>query len=163
MIMMKKHWFQSGSPWIWLTAGSVSLCLVMVLGLISLIGWQGLSYFWPSPVYQFTVKAEGHTSVLIGEVYDRQQVPMAQLIQAGKREYQTQSEETRYVIKVGNRELNGFDFVSVLHNDIVKQTLARNIAVIDRKAHGKLYGYPEYVLINRQQHPLSDRFNNGYH
>ena len=156
MIMMKKHWFKSGSPWIWLTAGSVSLCLVMVLGLISLIGWQGLSYFWPSPIYQFTVEAKGQTSQLIGEIYERQQIPTTQLIQAGKRTDLTQSEETRYVVKVGNRELNGFDFVSILQNDIQQQTIARNIVVIDRKSNGKLYGYPQYIMMNQQRHPLSE-------
>lgn len=41
-----KQWFNSGKPWIWLTAGSVSISLIAVLGLLILIGWRGLSFFW---------------------------------------------------------------------------------------------------------------------
>jgi phosphate transport system permease protein len=43
-------WFKSGTPWIWLNAGAVSVSLLMVLGLLLLITVRGLSYFWPSDV-----------------------------------------------------------------------------------------------------------------
>ena len=33
-----KKWFKSGSPWIWMTGGAVSLSLIAVLGLLALIG-----------------------------------------------------------------------------------------------------------------------------
>ena len=45
-------WFKSGAPWIWMTGGAVSLSLVAVLGLLLLIGWRGLVYFWPHPIYE---------------------------------------------------------------------------------------------------------------
>lgn len=37
-------WFKSGKPWIWLTAGSVSISLIAVIGLVLMIGWRGLSF-----------------------------------------------------------------------------------------------------------------------
>ena len=69
-------WFKSGSPWIWLTAGAVSLSLIAVLGLLLLIGWKGLSFFWPAPVYQFDVTLDGNKQVIIGEIYERQRIPV---------------------------------------------------------------------------------------
>ena len=32
-----RQWMTSGSPWVWFTAGAVSLSLVMVFGLLGLI------------------------------------------------------------------------------------------------------------------------------
>lgn len=40
------HWFKSGKPWIWLTAGAVSISLIAVIGLLLMIAWRGLSFFW---------------------------------------------------------------------------------------------------------------------
>ena len=33
-----RAWFRSGTPWIWLNAGAIALCLVMVVGVL---GWVG--------------------------------------------------------------------------------------------------------------------------
>lgn len=62
-----KRWIKSGSPWIWLTAGSVSISMIAVLGILLLIGWKGLSYFWPTPLQEW------HTidgKVIVGQLYD---------------------------------------------------------------------------------------------
>ena len=51
MSAMRNHfqqWMNSGSPWVWFTAGAVSLSLVMVFGLLGLIAGNGLGHFWPS-------------------------------------------------------------------------------------------------------------------
>lgn len=50
-----KKWFKSGSPWIWMTGGAVSLSLVAVIGLLMLIGWRGLVYFWPHTIYEWQI------------------------------------------------------------------------------------------------------------
>lgn len=54
-------WFKSGAPWIWMTGGAVSLSLVAVLGLLLLIGWRGLVYFWPHPIYRGSWKMPAAT------------------------------------------------------------------------------------------------------
>ena len=75
-----KDWFKTGSPWVWLSAGGVSLSLISVIGLLWLIASNGLSYFWPSQVHQFEMIDEhGKTSTVIGEIYDRERIPASQL------------------------------------------------------------------------------------
>ena len=70
-------WFKSGSPWIWMTSGAVSVCLIAVLGLLLLIAWRGLSYFWPADIYQWEIEDQNNVrSTIIGEVYDREEVPV---------------------------------------------------------------------------------------
>ena len=97
--MKIKHWIKSGSPWIWLTAGSVSISMITVLGILLLIGWKGLSYFWPTSLQEWKT-VEGN--VVIGQLYDVQKI----------HSNNTEKKE-RLVIKVGNRDVNGFDFISL--------------------------------------------------
>ncbi|MGR2768220.1 phosphate ABC transporter permease PstA [Photobacterium sp. GSS17] len=143
-----RKWFESGSPWIWLTAGAVSLSLVAVLGLLLLIGWKGLGYFWPAPVYQFELSVNGQPamehSTVIGELYERKTVPVQQLADAGvdTSAFAAAGQVDRYIIKTGNRDLLGSDFVTVLAPHIVSQQPAAGVAVIERMKNGRFYGVP---------------------
>lgn len=47
-----RRWFHSGRPWIWLSAGAVTISLLALLGLIVLLAGQGMRYFWPHSVYE---------------------------------------------------------------------------------------------------------------
>lgn len=40
-----RDWAQSGAPWIWLNAGAVSLCIILVVGLLLYIAAKGMSHF----------------------------------------------------------------------------------------------------------------------
>ena len=44
-------WFKIGGPLDLDDGGAVSLRILAVLGLLLLIGWRGLVYFWPHPIY----------------------------------------------------------------------------------------------------------------
>ncbi|MBV7260484.1 phosphate ABC transporter permease PstA [Photobacterium sp. WH77] len=146
-------WMRSGSPWIWLTAGTVSLSLLAVLGLLLMIGWKGLSYFWPAQVYRFDVSLADHQQVIVGEIYETKQVPRQQLLEAG---YELAGNDNttiaRYLIKTGNRELADLDFVTLLDTQIRSKEVAHGVAVIDRLRNGKFYGYPQAVMVNGSSH-----------
>lgn len=136
-----KHWIKSGSPWIWLTAGSVSISMIAVLGILLLIGWKGLSYFWP------TALQEWHTTdgkVIIGQLYDVEKL------------HDTNTEKLeRLVIKVGNRDINGFDFINIDKNKIESVSKPKDLVVVDRLQHGKYFGTiietSNGLELNRQQ------------
>ncbi|MGL5948997.1 MAG: phosphate ABC transporter permease PstA [Aeromonas sp.] len=135
-------WFRAGTPWIWLTAGSVSLSLLAVLGLLLLIGWRGLVYFWPHPIYQWQLSApNGQQSMLIGEINDREQVPVERLRAAGQAlAGEMRSDLTRYLVKTGNREFVDLDFRWVLETDIAARTQPADLAMIERTTNGNFYG-----------------------
>ncbi|EKN3346308.1 phosphate ABC transporter permease PstA [Yersinia ruckeri] len=137
-----KSWFKSGSPWIWLTAGSVSISLLALLGIILLLAGQGMRYFWPEPVYQFELKQSGAGSVsLIGEIYQQQQIPPEQLAAVGIRLPDGHHDVTRYLIKTGNREIQGHDFQTLLDSDIVQRSQPKDLLVLSRLNHGTAYGF----------------------
>lgn len=141
-------WVKSGSPWIWMTGGAVSISLIAVLGLLLLIAWRGLSYFWPATVYQWELQDEkGARSVLIGEIYDSEEVPTDRLISAG-RTFTTHPGDTvkRYLVKTGNREFVGLDFRWILETEILSRSEPQDVAVLERTKNGNFYGYPIAVI-----------------
>jgi len=146
-------WFKSGSPWIWMTGGAVSISLIAVLGLLLLIAWRGLSYFWPADVYQWELQdQQGNKSTLIGEIYDREEVPTERLISAGHKFNQHPGEfVTRYLVKTGNREFVGLDFRWILATDIVSRSTPADVAKFERTKNGNFYGYPIAVIEDGQR------------
>lgn len=136
------QWLKSGSPWIWLTGGAVSVSLLSVLGLLLLIGWKGLSFFWPSPLYQWQT-SQGE--VLVGQLYATESVPINHL-QEMAIELSDEVEERglveRLSIKVANRDLYSADFVSVLETEVLDRTTPSGWAVIERTRGGDFFGRP---------------------
>ncbi|EKA3117591.1 phosphate ABC transporter permease PstA [Vibrio alginolyticus] len=143
------NWIRSGAPWIWLTGGAVSISLLSVLGLLLLIGWKGLTYFWPAPLYQWNVAAltpvQGEVlhenTILIGHVYERSFVPKSYLPESAAQQLEDDEDfATRLSIKIANRELYPADFISVLQMQLDEPTTPEEWAVIERSSGGYFFG-----------------------
>ncbi|RTZ15274.1 phosphate ABC transporter permease PstA [Vibrio aquaticus] len=135
-------WLKSGSPWIWLTGGAVSISLLSVLGLLLLIGWKGLSYFWPAPLYQWETK---QGDLLIGQIYSQEYVPITHLTDMDivlPEETVQRGLAKRVDIKVANRDLYDSDFVSLLELDLNSPVKPKEWAVIERTLGGDFFGKP---------------------
>ncbi|MCM2680169.1 phosphate ABC transporter permease PstA [Echinimonas agarilytica] len=145
-------WFKSGNPWVWMTAGAVSLSLVAVLGLLLLIAWRGLVFFWPSTIHEFEVKdMNGQVATVVGEIHDRELVPVSQLRESGRvMSGEAGDMVTRYLVKTGNREFVELDFRWILETDIESQVQPQNLAVIERVKGGNFYGEIAQVLQDGQ-------------
>ncbi len=142
-------WFKSGSPWIWLSAGGVSLSLISVLGLLWLIASRGLSYFWPSELYQFDIVDEqGIEKVVIGEIYDREQIPVSQLAHLNLVLDPQQEVLERLLVKTGNRELVNLDFRWLLSHNIKNTLTPDDLVVVERRTHGNFYGYIDSIVLD---------------
>lgn len=143
-------WFKSGKPYIWLTAGAVSVSLIAVLGLLALIAWRGLSFFWPAAIHEVEVQAnDGSTRVIIGEVYDREEVPISRLQESGVTLEGFEGETLeRKLFKVGNREFVPLDFMWVMQPQIIRDETPEDLAVLERSKDGNFYGYVVNLLEN---------------
>ncbi len=142
-----KQWFKSGSPWIWLNAGAVSLCMIMVVGLIGLIAIRGFGHFWPADVAQITmVGADGERRELIGELVRSQTVPAAVARDSGEVVPESEELVVRHLIKVGNRDQTGQDFVWHLDLYMEPWQYPDNIFVVERREWGNFYGTPVALL-----------------
>lgn len=70
-----RRWLGSGRPWVWLTAGAVSLSLLAMLALVSLLVWQSMRLFWPQPVYQLEIDG---SSPVLGELVATLNMPQVE-------------------------------------------------------------------------------------
>ncbi|GBO50827.1 phosphate ABC transporter permease PstA [Pectobacterium versatile] len=145
-----KRWFRSGRPWVWLTASSISISLLAMLAIIVLLAGQGMRYLWPQPVWLLTLQPEhGAQRALIGEIYAEQMLSSQQLEQAGLSSSPGDA-ETRYLIKIGQREIYGQSFRSLLSRDIVRFDKPADILVLKRTNNGTAYGYLAGMLEGEQ-------------
>ena len=138
-----KTWFKSGSPWVWMTAGGVSIAVIMTIGLLAVIAVRGLAHFWPADVIEAEYRVPGQEAKLVaGEVVEREEVPRARLAASGVPVDSKGGEfMTRELLKVGNREIYGADFNWVVGEWLGAQRRPEQLVVLERREWGNFYGY----------------------
>ncbi|MDF2487574.1 MAG: phosphate transporter permease [Pseudomonas sp.] len=147
-----KGWFKSGAPGVWISGGAVAIAVIMTVGLLAVIAVRGLGHFWPADLIQATYKVPGQADhVVIGEVVQQEQVPLARLKGAGLPVPEDGPEfMTRELVKVGNRDLNGSDFSWVIGDWLVDQQTPTELIALERREWGNFYGYLVNVKENDQ-------------
>jgi phosphate transport system permease protein len=131
--------FRRGDPMIWLTGSALGACLLMIAGLIGVILVNGLSYFWPAALVQVTLK-DG--TVVLGEEVSREAIPTpGEPGQAAKHRIQ---------LRVGNRDLLGFDFKWIDEAEITGRAHPRDAFFVERREYGPLIGTPVLVKQGEQ-------------
>lgn len=130
----KEGWWRSGAPWIWLNATAVGIGVAAVAGLLGLIAARGLAHFWPADVAVLSL-ADG--TVVIGELVDTEYTDPSSFAQAGQ---QGAKPIERWLVKTGNRRLNGPDFRWVPAESVVDRTFPGDVVVFERTEWGNAYG-----------------------
>lgn len=139
-------WFRGGTPWVWMSAGAVSISLVMVFGLLLLIAVRGLGYFWPVDVVAMDYTDRDGTEIrLMGEQRETELVPLERLIDAGFPLQNHKGDVERHLLKVGNRDIYGLDFRSVIEPYIQNRATPAGVVVIERHEWGNFYGFLKSV------------------
>ncbi|WP_281646730.1 phosphate ABC transporter permease PstA [Parendozoicomonas sp. Alg238-R29] len=141
-----KSWFKSGSPWVWMNAGAVSISLVMVIGLLALIAVRGLGHFWPSSIMTADYMVPGQNSrVVMGQLADDEEIPVQRLIDAGFTGLDNQELVTRQLVKVGNRDVTGSDFAWVVQPWLENIQYPEDAIALERREWGNFYGFLKEV------------------
>lgn len=151
----KKGWWRSGTPWIWLNAMAVGVGVSAVAGLLGLIAVRGLAHFWPADV---AVMGLADGSVVMGELVDVEYTDPASFEQAGG---QDAGPIERWLVKTGNRRINGPDFRWVLAADVADTRFPSDVAVFERAEWGNAYGrisalYENGVLVANGNHAWNE-------
>lgn len=160
------EWFKSGSPWIWMNAAAVSASLIMVFGLMALIMVRGLGFFWPADVVELDYKnKQGEQVKIIAEYWDTEEVSKIVLRDLGfvldRTEIQSSIPKyiaapeiadtdedaliTRYLLKIGNRDIYGSDFRTVIKPFILDERYPESLIVVVRREWGNFYGFLQDV------------------
>ena len=122
----------------WVTAMGLTVGLLMVVSLLVLILYNGLTAFWPKRVVYLELTGEsqarlGESPILVGEVVKRQ--PKA--VRAA-----SQSQQLEWQLFVGNKERYGLSFRYVDADDIVAQRYPEQVISIERLEYGDAIGEP---------------------
>ena len=134
--------FQRGEHMIWLTGSALGACVLMIAGLITVILVNGLGFFWPAPLVRITLK-DG--SVFLGEQVNREPIP-----NPGQPDH---LKHHRIQLKVGNRDLLGFDFKWIDESDITAREQPTGVFTVERREYGPLLGTP--VLLKQGDRELA--------
>jgi phosphate transport system permease protein len=144
-----KEWVKSGTPWIWGTAGGLAVALVMVFGVLWLTAARGLIYFWPSQVVETTfVEKDGSKIRLIGEIKEQEEVAVRRLVESGFKIPGDDKFTTRYLLKLGNRDVSGFDFKWYPAPLLTDLTYPKDMLTVERREWGNFYGHLKSVKEN---------------
>ena len=137
-----KQWVAGGEPWIWINAGTISICLIAVAGLLFLIAERGLGHFWPAPIAVFSYTDEQGTVIpLLGEIADDESVPRSVLPAGDMRIAPDVHTVERYLVKTGNRELYDIDFRWVIEPGMTEVLYPEDAIALERREWGNFYGY----------------------
>jgi phosphate transport system permease protein len=154
-VKAQADWFKSGSPWIWLNGGAVAICMVMVVGLLGLIAIRGFGHFWPADILQTSiVDREGVRQIIMGEEVRAEIIPAAVARDGGYTVEKDVELITRYLFKMGNRDVNGRDFAWFLETGMDKWEYPLDAISIERREWGNFYGYP--IAIKEQDKIISE-------
>lgn len=148
-----KSWWRSGSPWIWLNAGAVTISIVSVVVLLTLITVRGLAHFWPADVvqFQYTETQNSEPRRVFGEFVSKETLTVERLRGAGIEQDTDATYATRYLVKVGNRDVYGSDFMFVLEHWMRDRGTPENLVTVERMEWGNQYGYPQAVFENGEE------------
>ncbi|MBI5663101.1 MAG: phosphate ABC transporter permease PstA [Ignavibacterium album] len=136
---MKKY-FRSGEIFIWFTGMGLGLSLIMISGLLLLIVLNGKDYFWASDLVQIT-KTDG--TKLLGEIVKEEPIPNLNLPDTLRNKGLM-----RMQMKIGNRDLYGFDFQWIDERDIEQKDIPEFASTIERMEFGNFYGYIKEILVD---------------
>ena len=144
-----------GENMIWLTGGSLVISIIMIVGLLALVVWQGIATFWPGDIVE--VKLAGGR-VLLGEVTREESYPITtSVVDALPDELRSRAmpllidgkgESRRELVRTGNYELTNTHFEWV-DDYAVDETMRPEWALLfERRSWGRFYGYPQRFIID---------------
>jgi phosphate transport system permease protein len=120
-----------GDPAIWLAGTGLGISVLMIGGMVALILWNGLGFFWPRDLEEVTLK-DG--TVLMGEVVAREPIPAPGTADHLKHH--------RIQMKLGNRDVGGADFRWVNEDEIASRQTPQDAVYVERREYGPFIGRP---------------------
>jgi phosphate transport system permease protein len=136
-----RRWCRTGAPGVWLSAGAVSISVIMTLGLLTLIAVRGLEHFWPAELVQAVYQVPGQPAQpIIGERVESEQVPRQRLKSAGLPVPEGSEFMTRELFKLGNRDTNRSDFSWIVGEWLQEPSTPPELMVLVRREWGDFFG-----------------------
>src|SRR5262249_7693243 len=103
----------------WLCGGTLALNLLLMIGIVGLLAWNGFPSFGPHDLPELKLRGGG---TLLGEIWE-----------VDKRDAEVARPAVdRLRIKVGNRDVGGLDFAWVERKDVLAETRPAEAVMLER-------------------------------
>ncbi|HTG31677.1 MAG TPA: phosphate ABC transporter permease PstA [Thermoanaerobaculia bacterium] len=119
-----------GQALTWLCGGALALNLLLVILIMGLLAYNGLSYFWQKDLMELTLK--GGRKIL-GELWSEEK-------SAAETGTRAAAAIDRIRLKTGNRDVSGLDFVWIDAKDIARRSRPADVVMLERLEWGNFYG-----------------------
>lgn len=143
--------FARGEPLVWLTGGSLVLCVVMIVGLLGYVLVMGTGTFWPADVTMVVTTSGKKT---MGEVAkDETFRPGPELMREISPEARAavdaeDGQARRRMFRTGNFDLTGSHYTWTSSFEVAEESRPEWALVVERLAWGRFYGFPREFLID---------------
>jgi phosphate transport system permease protein len=127
--------FRSGEPFIWITGSGLAAAVLMVAGLLFLVLRNGLGFFWPADIFQYTLE-DGRA--VAGPIAARERVPDPGAAPGTPSRW-------RIKVKQGNRDITGEDFIWIDESAIRSTSKPADVIALERREWGAFYGWVKEV------------------
>ncbi len=119
---------------IWLTGGALVLCILMIIGLVSLVVYNGSRAFWPQPISRVEL-LDGST--FLGIRVDHEQG--------------TEESTARSLYQVGNRDIGQESFRWVDDSEVESTSEPDDVVMLERQSWGAWFGVPERIMLREEE------------
>lgn len=158
-LTVKRSWYASGSPFVWLNGGALAISLVMVIGTLFWILFNGFDHFWPKKVFDANYEKRVVTIKQVnGKPVEVDGKPVEEVIVTNKRVigqvFDVEDIEI-LTLKEGRLDTTGFTgetaersrvkiskhFEKYMSEWLKDRTEDERLTVIERTINGNIYGY----------------------
>lgn len=153
-----------GEPFVWLTGSGLAAAVVMIAALLLLVVISGAVTFWPKRIARFELR-DGR--IVTGEITREETYRVDDRTrdildpQTRKSLDARGGSAQRRLLRTGNYDLYGEDFVWVSDFDIARETYPSDVWMIERREWGPAIARPE-ALIDDQQRVTGERLRAAF-
>ncbi len=148
-----------GEPAMWMLGGALALGILMILGFLVLVVWNGALAFWPQPI-EVVRLADGE--VIAGEPrrsesFRPPQAVVADLPALSRAEIEASgglAERTLY--RTGNYDLYNEDFVWVPAYRLTEVSRPADMVMVERLEWGPFIGRLQSLILDGNERPVAD-------
>jgi ABC-type phosphate transport system permease subunit/ABC-type phosphate transport system auxiliary subunit len=147
-----------GEVWIWLTGGTLALCVAMIVGLLALLAWQGLRNFWPKPLLMVPSKSG---ELVLGKLQGEERSKGGSPLPIGKESGAAIATESdlsrgrRLYLRTGNFEWTNrhFTYVSNVDSNLNDAWQPIDAWALERRKMGRLFAFPTRMIWHAPRFP----------
>ncbi len=145
-----------GEPFVWIMGGALALGVLMIVGFLALVLWNGIVTFYPGPVEVVTLK---NGQRMAGEPFRSESFrPSAEQLKGVDAESWRAIREadgfaSRTLYRIGNFDIYNEDFKWAVAHQVARTETPPGIFFVERREWGPFIGFIKTLILNGRRIP----------